>query len=159
MKVADETPPTGAQVLAVFAELTGIEFRRPSDQVIRQATIFGETYTFAEMEAVIEFMRWQIRAEKCSYNEASFGWRRLMGDHGASDEWQTFDERLGLAREAVKRKAWRPKLRFHNNERLAVAEPAPKAGGQPAKAEWNESAEARAARLKAMEEFKRTVNR
>lgn len=114
----DEQPPTGPQVLAVFAELTGIEFRRPSEQVARQATLFGETYTFAELEAVIEFMRWQVKQEQCGYNAASFGWRRLMGDHGASDEWQTFEERLGMAREAVKRKAWFPKLRFRNNERL-----------------------------------------
>jgi hypothetical protein len=120
----DEKPPTGAQVLAVFAELTGIEFRRPSEQVIRQATIFGETFTFAELEAVIEFMRWQIKHEMAGYNLASFGWRRLMGDHGASDEFQTFEERLGLARDAVKRKAWFPKLRFKNNERITAAEAA-----------------------------------
>ena len=120
----DEQPPTGAQVLAVFAELTGIEFRRPSEQVIRQATIFGETFTFAELEAVIEFMRWQIKNEKAGYNDASFGWRRLMGDHGASDEFQTFEERLGLARDAVKRKAWFPKLRFRNNDRITATEAA-----------------------------------
>ena len=67
------------------------------------ATKFGETFTFAELEAVIEFMRWQEKNEKCSYNAASYGWRRLMGDYGSSDEFQTFQERLGMAREAVKR--------------------------------------------------------
>lgn len=138
---ADEQPPTGPQVLAVFAELTGIEFRRPSEQVIRQATLFGESFTFAELEAVIEFMRWQIKHEQCPYNAASFGWRKLIGDMGASDEFQAFEERLGMARDAVKRKAWYPKLQFRNNERIPHSETAKPASGKVQSAEEIERAE------------------
>jgi hypothetical protein len=45
-----------------------------------------------------------------------------MGDHGASDEFQTFEERLGMAKEAWKRKAWFPKLRFKDNTRIAASD-------------------------------------
>lgn len=148
-------PPTGPQVLAIFAELTGIEFRRPSDSVTRQATLFGETFTFAELEAVIEFMRWQEKNEKCGYNAASYGWRRLMGDYGASDEFQTFEERLGMAREAVKRKAWFPKLRFKHNTRITREASTKSAGPQPAtEAEQKRLADqARAGFARLKEEF------
>lgn len=153
-KQPDETPPTGAQVLAVFAELTGIDFRRPSDQVLRQATIFGETFTFAELEAVIEFMRWQIKNQTAGYNAASFGWRRLMGDHGASDEFQTFEERLGLAKDACKRKAWYPKLRFRHNERITAAEQSAQSAQTADKKPVDEAEQKRLA-AKAKEEARR----
>jgi hypothetical protein len=150
----DEVPPTGAQVLAVFAELTGIDFRRPSDQVLRQATIFGETFTFAELEAVIEFMRWQVKHEMSGYNAASFGWRRLMGDHGASDEFQTFEERLGLARDAVKRKAWYPKLRFKDNTRIAASDRTAASADKPQPVSPEEQARLAAQAREAMKNFK-----
>lgn len=100
---------TPQAVLAAFAIFTGIKFRIVPDTVLRQASLFGETFTLEELELVIRFIGREMKAGRCGYNVQSVQWKTLMGDYGATNAFQNFQERLGLAEKARER-GWNPRL-------------------------------------------------
>lgn len=110
--------PTPQEVLAVFGELTGITFRFVPDAVLRQAAKFAEHFTFAELEAVVCWTRKQQVEGKVNFNAGSFTWKKLMGDLGASNAFQVFQERLGSAEKDWKEKRFRYRPTFRGNERI-----------------------------------------
>lgn len=98
------------EVIATFSRLTGITFRFLPDGVARQSAKFLERgFTVRDLELVILWTKRCISRHENGLNPASLGWRCLMGDYGSSDEMLKFQERLGLASEAV-RKGWRPQI-------------------------------------------------
>ena len=114
--------PMPQEVLAVFAELTGISFRYTPDSILRQAAEFAKVFTFAEMEAVIVWTRKQQAAGKVNFNAQSFGWLKLMGAYGANDSFAVFQERLGNAQRDWKEKRFRYVPSFRGNERISREE-------------------------------------
>jgi hypothetical protein len=116
--------PTPQQVLEIFAELTGIRFRVVSDILLRQAAEFAKHFTFAELEAVILWTKRQEKDGKVSFNAQSVGWRKLMGEFGATDPFLVFQERLGMAETDWKAKRFRYAPRFKGNERITAEVPA-----------------------------------
>ena len=101
---------TWAEVLADFKALTGIEFRFLGEEVKRHAQTFAEHFTREELELVILWTRKKIAEQAAGLSAASLQWRVLMGVRGCGDEFGKFQERLGLAREEMKRTGWRPRF-------------------------------------------------
>ncbi len=120
------TPIPHTEVLSAFAQLTGIKFRILPDTVMRQAVIFGETFTLVELELVIQFIDRELKAGRCGYNQQSKQWKTLMGDFGATNAFQNFQERLGLAEKACE-KGWRPRLTLG----AQPAQPKPRQASSP----------------------------
>lgn len=98
------------EVIATFTRLTGIRLREPFPQyVMAQASTFAKHFEMRELELVILWTKRQASRHEGGYSSASIQWHVLFGRHGAGDEMLTFQERLGLAEEAV-RKGWRPPI-------------------------------------------------
>lgn len=101
---------TPADVIATYSRCTGIRFRFLPDGVSRQSVKFLERgFTLSDLELVVLWIKRGISRHECGFNAASLGWRCMFGEFGSSDEMLKFQERLGLAEEAVKR-GWRPSL-------------------------------------------------
>lgn len=106
---------TPADVISTYSRCTGIRFRFLPDGVSRQSVKFLERgFTLADLELVVLWIKRGISRRECGFNAASLGWRCLFGEYGSSDEMLKFQERLGLAEEAVKR-GWRPSLTSTRN--------------------------------------------
>lgn len=105
------------KVVACFTRLTGIEFRIPPHAVMRQAALFAKQFALEELEITVLWIKRQISLRKSGFTEASYSWKRLFGEHGSADEFQTFQERLSLANTERKR-GWKPK--FHDEKSITL---------------------------------------
>jgi hypothetical protein len=104
-------------VLRAFGELTGIRLKRVPYAVQQQAVVFAETFTLRDLELVILYTRRQIARNEGGLSPASLQWHVLMGkpfEHSAQDagDFMAFQNRLGLAEEAMKRTKWQPPFRL-----------------------------------------------
>lgn len=95
-------------VLRAFGELSGIHFRVKPEEMLRQAHRFAEVFTLRELETVVLWTKRQIADQAGGFNAQSLTWRVIMGS-AYGDEFIRFQERLGLATEAIKRRAWTPR--------------------------------------------------
>lgn len=120
---------TGPEVIQLWKDLTGQEWRLLPCIIRDQACEFGSNFTRADMEIVVQWTRAQIKAGRGGFNGQSLTWRVL-----AEDNWLKFQDRLAAAR-AWKRPAAPAPLRV-------VPDP------QPAPA-WDEAAWAKGAQDRA----------
>lgn len=119
---------TAQEVIDAFSEWTGIRFKFVPHGVQRQAAAFvTHGFSLEGLELVIAWIRRQIARGVNGFSSASLQWRVLMGEHGAADEFMRFQERLGLAQEAIRR-GWKPRLGSKANDAVPAkpeAIPAP----------------------------------
>lgn len=140
---------TPQEVIAAFTQATGIALRMVPHGIQRQAADFvRHGFNLAELELVVAWTKRQIRLGKSGFTEASYTWRRLFGEHGSPDEFQAFQERLGLAQSELRR-GWKPKL---------AAAQAPATAAPPPTAPQEKEAD-REATLKIAEDFWRKMGR
>lgn len=126
MTTARFAPWNFEAVFRAFGELTGIVFRVQPEEMKRQAQRFAETFTLAELETVVLWTKKQIADQAGGLNPQSLTWRILMGS-AYGDEFIRFQERLGLANEAIRRRAFHPRLTLSAPPPAAAkAAPAPR---------------------------------
>ncbi len=106
MHLAD-MPPDLRALFERYHTLTGIQFRLIGDDQARQGFEFLKSFTMEELDLVVKWTKWMIGKGANGYSQASLQWKVIMGQYGAGDMFQTFQERLGMAQEAIKRKALR----------------------------------------------------
>lgn len=94
-------------VLSAYALASGTAFRIIPHYVQRQASAFVLHFTLDDLQLVVAYLKRQVNIGKHNMTAASYSWRKLFGDHGSGDEFQTFQERLGQAQDAVA-KGWKP---------------------------------------------------
>lgn len=147
------------QVVEAFGELTGITYRVTPHGVMRQAADFVKHgFTLADLELVIAYTKRGIQRGDSGFNAQSLTWRVLFGEHGAPDEWQKFQERLGLAQEMMRRTGWRPKLMHGDNGRAqATTSPAGRVAATAAEQEQPASDEDRQATAARLKEFQKQM--
>ncbi len=94
-------------VLAAYTQASGTAFKIVPHYVQRQASAFVLAFTLDDLRLVVAYLKREVTRGKHNMTAASYSWRKLFGDHGSGDEFQTFQERLGQAQEAVA-KGWKP---------------------------------------------------
>jgi hypothetical protein len=107
MSGANFEPWNHEAVLRAFGELTGIRLRVVPEEVKRQAFTFASHFTLRELETVVLYVRRQIARNEGGLSAASLQWHVMMGSIGGGADFLNFQNRLGLAEEAMKR-GWRP---------------------------------------------------
>lgn len=110
---ASRSQAPAAIVLVAFKELTGIGFDPVPGAIAHQAAQFHHKFTLADLELVIAFTKWGRGDGKLGFNHLSCTWRKLM-----EQGFALFQERLALAREALKRREFPFKPRYSGNDRL-----------------------------------------
>lgn len=100
------TPTTPQSVLECFSRLTGTPMRIASTDQRAQSIAFCEAgFELADLEAVINFTKKEMKKDRATLNKFSLQWSVLFGRYGGGAEFQVFQERLGIAmRERAARK-------------------------------------------------------
>lgn len=107
---------TGPELLAAFAQLTGIRFALGAHYQQAQAMELAKAgITVRDIEMVVLWTKREIAQPRSKFTAASLQWKVLMGLHGDGNEYGTFQERLGLAQEAVRR-GWSPRYKVSADE-------------------------------------------
>lgn len=107
MSAADFEPWNHESVLRAFGVLTGIRLRVVPEEVKRQAFTFAANFSLRELELVVLYVRRQIARNEGGFSAASLQWHTMMGSIGGGADFLAFQNRLGLAEEAMRR-GWRP---------------------------------------------------
>lgn len=89
---------TAPDVIATFARLTATPLRIASADQRAQAIAFVEAgFSLEELEMVIRFTQKEQKKDRATLNKFSCSWVVLFGRYGGGNEFQTFQERLGMA--------------------------------------------------------------
>lgn len=91
---------TPEQVAATFSRCTGIRLRYLSHNQFHLCAEFVKHFTLAELEQVIGYVQKLIRAGRL--DERSLAFRNIMGEHGAGNEFQSFQDRLAMSQKTVR---------------------------------------------------------